>query len=106
MLIPPYAILYIMAPALLILDRKLLLNDGRIIQMKVWRLPEASPERPHGLKYSLFFGRPGQRIVGYDNEAGKGDHRHYGKREEPYSFSSLQQLIADFEEDVRREMTK
>ncbi len=74
--------------------------------MKVWRLPEASQERPHGLKYSLFFGRPGQRIIGYDNEAGKGDHRHYGDREEPYSFSSLQQLMADFEDDVRREMAK
>jgi hypothetical protein len=95
-----------MAPADLILNRKLHLNDGRIIQIKVWRLPERSPERPHGLKYSLFFGRPGERIVGYDNEAGKGDHRHYGLHEEPYRFSTLEQMIRDFETDVGREMTK
>lgn len=93
-----------MAPARLILDRKLLLDDGRIIQIRVWRLPEVYAERPHGLKYSLFFGRAGERIIGYDNEKGKGDHRHYRSREEPYRFSSLEQLIRDFEKDVEREM--
>lgn len=93
-----------MAPARSILDRKLLLDDGRIIQIRVWRLPEEDAERPHGLKYSLFFGRAGERIIGYDNEKGKGDHRHYRSREEPYRFSSLEQLIRDFEKDVEREM--
>lgn len=93
-----------MAPARFILDRKLLLDDGRIIQIRVWRLPEVDAERPHGLKYSLFFGRAGERIIGYDNEKGKGDHRHYRSREEPYRFSSLEQLIRDFEKDVEREM--
>ena len=93
-----------MAPARLILDRKLLLDDGRIIQIRVWRLPEGDAERPHGLKYSLFFGRAGERIIGYDNEKGKGDHRHYRSQEEPYRFSSLEQLIRDFENDVEREM--
>lgn len=88
----------------MILDRKLLLDDGRIIQIRVWRLPEVDAERPHGLKYSLFFGRAGERIIGYDNEKGKGDHRHYRSREEPYRFSSLEQLIRDFEKDVEREM--
>jgi len=93
-----------MVPARLILDRKLLLDDGRIIQIRVWRLPEVDAERPHGLKYSLFFGRAGERIIGYDNEKGKGDHRHYRSREEPYRFSSLEQSIRDFEKDVEREM--
>ena len=46
----------------------------------------------------------GQRIVGYDNEAGKGDHRHYRDREEPYTLTSLEQLVADFEADVRKEI--
>lgn len=94
-----------MAPATLILDRKFMLDDGRIIQMKVWRLPERSVERPHGLKCSLFFGRPGERIIGYDNEAGKGDHRHHGPREERYHFSTLEALIRDFEADVHREIS-
>lgn len=87
------------------MDRKFHLDDGSIVQIKVWRLPSASPERPHGLKYSLFFGRPGERIISYDNEAGKGDHRHYRDREEHYRFVSLERMIRDFEDDIRREMT-
>lgn len=55
---------------------KALLPDGSIVEMVIWQLPSASPERPHGLKYSLFYGFDGQRIVGYDNERGKGDHKH------------------------------
>jgi hypothetical protein len=44
----------------------------------------------------------GERVIGYDNEMGKGDHRHYRKLEQP--FTTLEQLIADFERDVELEM--
>jgi hypothetical protein len=71
--------------------------------MRIWRLPESDAERPHGLKYSLFYGRAGQRIIGYDNERGKGDHRHYRDQEEPYAFSTPEQMVADFLDDVERE---
>jgi Family of unknown function (DUF6516) len=57
-------------------------------------------ERLHGLKYSLFYGRQGERIVGYDNESGKGDHRHYRETEEKYEFQSVKQLIGAFMSDV------
>ncbi len=91
-------------PATLIINRKAVFANGAIIQLKIWRLPAASKERPHGLKYSLFYGRPGERIVGYDNETGKGDHRHYRNSEEFYNFKSLTQLIINFESDVRQEI--
>ena len=90
--------------ASLVDDRKFVLSDGAIIQIRIWRLPRATPERPHRLKYSLFYGRHGERIVGYDNETGKGDHRHYRSREERYIFVGLEQLIADFEADIRKEI--
>jgi hypothetical protein len=93
-----------MSDAILIEDRKLLLDSGAIVQIKIWQLPEATKERPHRLKYSLFYGRPGERVVGYDNEAGKGDHRHYREREEPYRFTTYQNLLADFWQDVRKEI--
>jgi hypothetical protein len=89
--------------ATLIRHRKLDLNDGAIIEIKIWRLPFSTIERPHGLKYSLFYGRKGERIIGYDNEAGKGDHRHYRTKEEKCQFISLEQLILDFELDVKKE---
>ncbi|WP_157016938.1 toxin-antitoxin system TumE family protein [Mesorhizobium xinjiangense] len=87
-----------------VLGWKHILDNGAIVEVKVWRLPQTTPDRPHGLKYSLFYGRPGERIIGYDNETGKGDHRHYREREEPYIFRSLEQLIGDFETDVEREI--
>jgi Family of unknown function (DUF6516) len=77
--------------------------DGTIIDIKIWQLPVATAERPHGLKYSLFYGRKGARIIGYDNEAGKGDHRHFGPREAPYTFQSMERLLNDFFADVAKE---
>jgi hypothetical protein len=65
-------------------------------------LPEPDPERAHGLKYSLFYGTRTERLVGYDNERGKGDHRHYRDLEEPYLFESPEKLISDFLSDVAR----
>ena len=76
------------------------LPDGSLVEMSIWRLAAANPERPHGLKYSLYYGRAGERIVGYDNERGKGDHKHVAGRETRYSFVSVEQLVADFLADV------
>ena len=70
--------------------------------MTIWQLPRASAERPHGLKYRLYFGRDGKRIVGYDNERGKGDHKHLGEVEIRYRFVSVAQLLTDFLADVER----
>ena len=81
---------------------KAFLPDGSIVEMSIWRLPAKDPERPHGLKYSLYFGRPGERLVGYDNERGKGDHKHIRGRATRYRFVSVEQLIADFLTDVDR----
>ena len=75
-------------------------DDGAIVEMVLWRVPSPVPPSIHGLKYSLFYGRPGIRQVGYDNERGKGDHRHYLDVEESYTFSTVEQLIADFWFDV------
>ena len=92
-----------MAKAVLLYRDKAVLPDGAIVEMTIWRLPAPDPGRSHGLKYSLFYGRTGERIVGYDNETGKGDHRHYREREEPYAFTDVETLVADFLADLRRE---
>ena len=79
---------------------KATLPDGSIVEMVIWQLPQANAERLHGLKYSLFYGRDGKRIVGYDNELGKGDHKHVGLKESRYRFVSVEKLLADFLSDV------
>ncbi len=84
----------------LLFREKYISADGAIREMVIWRLSEADSERPHGLKYSLFYGHPGKCLVRYDNERGKGDHRHAGDQETPYSFTSVEQLILDFRTDI------
>jgi hypothetical protein len=65
----------------IVIRERIVFGDGAILEMKVWRVPDPVPDSRHFLKYSLFYGVPGQRLVGYDNERGKGDHRHYGSHE-------------------------
>ena len=91
-----------MQRAELILHRKLVTDDGMIVETKLWRVPKSLRGSTHRFKYSLFYGRSGERLIAYDNEPGKGDHRHYGDHEEPYTFSTPEQLIADFHADIRR----
>lgn len=87
--------------AVLVFYDKQVLPDGAIVEMKIWEVPRSVPGSSHYLKYSLFYGEKGERFVGYDNERGKGDHRHIKGREEPYRFRGPEQLIADFLADVR-----
>ena len=81
---------------------KAVLVDGCIVEMTIWRLPGVSSERPHGLKYSLFYGQDGVRLVGYDNERGKGDHKHIRDVETRYRFVGVEKLVADFMADVEK----
>jgi hypothetical protein len=83
-------------------DQSLLYPDGYILRIRVWEVPKPVPPSVHRFKYSLFYGRPGERAVLYDNERGKGDHRHYGNHELDYDFKGVDTLIADFLADVRR----
>jgi hypothetical protein len=87
--------------ATLLLHEKVVLTGESIIELVLWRLPKPTPERPHGLKYRLYYGRRGVCLVRYDNETGKGDHRHVGGREMPYEFRSVEQLRRDFERDMK-----
>jgi len=44
----------------------------------------------------------GACVVRYDNEAGKGDHRHFNKKESAYVFKTPDKLVADFQRDIAR----
>jgi len=85
----------------LLLRERIDYEDGAILEMRLWRVPVPVPPTTHGLKYSLFYGKAGVREVGYDNERGKGDHRHYLGAETAYPFTTVERLMADFWSDVR-----
>jgi hypothetical protein len=89
-----------MPQATLILHRKRRFDDGAVSEIKLRLVPNPVRGSAHGFKYSLFYGRPGMRLVGYDNEAGKGEHRHDGAHEEMYAFTTPKRLVADFLADV------
>ncbi len=87
--------------AKLIYREKYIYADGAIREMVIWQLPQKTWDRPHGLKYRLYYGRSdGTCAVRYDNESGKGDHRHLREKEEPYPFRNAESLIADFMGDI------
>jgi uncharacterized protein DUF6516 len=76
-------------------------NDvfGNHVETKLWSVP-VSEHTPDGVKYSLVYIVNGERIVGYDNERGKGDHKHIEGTEIPYVFSDIDALVEDFANDL------
>jgi len=75
-------------------------EDGSIVEVRIWSVPKPVPPATHCYKYSVFFGRSGQRLIGFDNERGKGDHMHRLGIETPYVFVSIAQLLRDFRREV------
>ena len=86
--------------AALLAHTKEVRDDGFIVEVVVWELAEPVPPSTHRYKYCLYFGTPGVSHVRYDNERGKGDHRHLGAQEASYSFTTIDQLLDDFERDI------
>jgi Family of unknown function (DUF6516) len=69
-------------------------------EIVLWWLPDPVPGSRHPFKYRLYYGCAGLRLVGYDNERGKGDHRHIDGKEYAYTFIDEETLMADFWADV------
>ena len=85
------------------------LTRGRIVysersfaELVLWRLPKSLPGSKHPFKYRLAFVVDGVCVLRYDNESGKGDHRHVGEKEQTYAFVSPEKLVADFKRDIAR----
>jgi hypothetical protein len=87
--------------ATLLAHSKEVRDDGSILEVVIWQVPEPLPPSLHLYKYRLFYGWPGREVVRYDNERGKGDHRHADGEEKAYVFVTVEQLLDDFERDVQ-----
>ena len=81
-------------------------DDGAILEVIVWKLARPIAGSSHPYKYRLFYGYAGERVICYDNERPKGDHRHYRRRESAYAFISPERLIDDFLADVALERSR
>jgi hypothetical protein len=74
---------------LLLFERRVL--ERGFIEVVVWRLVRPVRGVGHLFKYRLAYVVDGECVLRYDNESGKGDHRHVGSREEAYAFVSVDQ---------------
>lgn len=88
--------------ATLVVRNRIAYNETHFAEIVVWVVPVPLAGSMHHYKYRLAFVAEGECVLRYDNESGKGDHRHFLACEEDYRFTSLDQLFADFERDIRR----
>ncbi|MGH8706840.1 MAG: toxin-antitoxin system TumE family protein [Burkholderiales bacterium] len=86
-----------------LLDERHVLSETTFAEIVVWRVPAPVRGSAHRFRYRLALVVEGTCVLRYDNEPGKGDHRHIGEKEGPYSFSTPEQLLADFWTDVNRQ---
>ena len=71
-----------MKAELMLRERHQLWADA-FAELRVWRVPAPVLGSAHSYKYSLAYVVRGECVLRYDNEAGKGDHRHLGAVETP-----------------------
>jgi hypothetical protein len=69
-------------------------------ELVIWVVPEPISGSAHAYKYRLAYVVSGVCRVRYNNERGKGDHHHLDGMEFPYTFDTMEQLLADFWRDV------
>lgn len=88
--------------AVSILRERVQLDDDSFVELVVWKLPRPAAGSTHDFKYRLALVSKNVCVMRYDNEAGKGDHRHTSEGEAAYVFAGLEQLQRDFWKDVER----
>lgn len=89
--------------ARLVQSDKVIFADGAIREIVIWLVPTPVPPESHSFEYRMVYVVRGVRVIGFDNERGKGDHMHLHGFETPYQFSGLAKLLADFRGLVGKE---
>jgi hypothetical protein len=83
------------------MQAQLLLRERQIFDVKrfadvvIWRVPVPVRNSGHAFKYRLAYVVDDVCVLRFDNEAGKGDHKHIGANQVPYTFTTPSQLISD-----------
>ena len=76
--------------------------ESAYAELVLWRLPKSVEGSSHDFKYRLAYVVQGECVLRYDNEIGKGDHRHFCDKEYAYTFTTPEKLITDFQKDIAR----
>lgn len=86
----------------LLFKERLVQGSNGFVELVLWQLPKPVLGSAHNFKYRMVLVINGQCVLRYDNEAGKGDHKHYGAGEIAYRFESPERLLTDFWLDVNK----
>lgn len=81
---------------------RIIYSELAFAELVLWRLPKPLIGSLHEFKYRLVYVVCGECDLRYDNETGKGDHRHFDEKESVYVFTTPEQLVADFQQDIER----
>lgn len=82
--------------------RRVPMGENVFAEIALWQLDGSVPPSNHHYKYRLVLVVDGRCVLRYDNERGKGDHRHIGESELPYTFRTVEDLVADFFHEAKR----
>jgi len=82
--------------------RRIIYSEVAFAELVLWQLPAPLTGSSHSYKYRLAYVVRGVCVLRYDNESGKGDHRHMGRRQSDYVFEGVEALIASFQADIER----
>ena len=85
-----------------LLRTRIVYSEVAFAELVLWQLPAALPGSRHRFKYRLAYVVDGMCVLRYDNETGKGDHRHFQGKESAYAFTNPDKLIAAFRADIAR----
>ena len=85
-----------------LLQERLVIAEDAFVELVVWRVPSPLAGSAHSFKYRLALIVNDVCVLRYDNEAGKGDHKHFAREQVPYTFTTPAQLLSDFWNDVNR----
>jgi len=88
--------------AVLLLRERVPFREDSFAELVLWQVPSPLAGSTHSFKYRLAFVRCGVCLVRFDNEAGKGYHRHVRGKESKYSFVTPEKLVQDFLREARR----
>ena len=88
--------------ATLLVRRRIVFAEKAFAELVLWQLHKPLDRSSHPFKYRLAYVVGGICVVRYDNELTKGDHRHFGNKESAYTFTTPEQLVADFQKDIAR----
>jgi len=85
-----------------LLRTRIAFSETAFAELVLWRVPEPVAGSAHEFKYRLAYVVDGVCAVRYDNETGKGDHRHFGEKQSNYTFQTPEELMTDLERDIGR----